>query len=66
MLICYNISVLKYGRNMENNGDNTFYNEIKLKHKKLKMTECVLYFNINVPAIGASPHMTYNCCPSGD
>ena len=56
-----NIPALKYGRCMEDHAANSFYEDIKLKHKNAKLNECGLYLDKLVPIIGASPDRIMTC-----
>ena len=50
-----NIPTLKYGRAMEENAANCFFDFIKKKHKNVQLHECRLYLNKGSPYIGSSP-----------
>lgn len=58
-----NIPALKYGRDMEIEAVNSFYELMKKKHN-LKLSECGLFLERSVPVIGGSPDriMTCDCC----
>ena len=60
-----NIPALKYGRSMETNAANEFYEQLSESHKNLKVSECGLFLDKNHPFIGASPDriVTCDCCP---
>ena len=60
------IPALKYGRSMEENAVNNFYEIMKLKHIDLKLHECGLYLDRDAPYIGGSPDriVTCSCCPT--
>ena len=59
-----NIPALKYGRTMENDAANCFFDFMKNKHKNFQMHECGLYLSKHTPYIGGSPDhiMTCSCC----
>ena len=59
-----NIPALKYGRTMEVEAVNAFYEKMK-GHKNLTLNECGLYLDYEHPYIGASPDriMSCVCCP---
>ena len=60
-----NIPALKYGRSMEENAVNGFFN-IKAKiHKNLKLLDCGLFLDKDNSFIGASPDriVSCSCCP---
>ena len=58
------IPALKYGRTMEVNALNSFFEAIKGEHQELKFKECGLFLDSMYPFIGASPDsmMTCKCC----
>ena len=58
------IPALKYGRTMEVDAVNGFFEKIKGQHQELKFHECGLFLNLKSPFIGASPDrmMTCKCC----
>ena len=59
-----NIPALKYGRVMEENAVNCFYDIMRKKHKNFQVHECGLYLDRVVPYIGGSPDhiLTCSCC----
>ena len=59
-----NIPALKYGRNMEDQAANSFFEAMKTAHKNIKLNNCGLFLDKLVPVIGASPDriMTCDCC----
>ena len=59
-----NIPALKYGRVMEEDAVNCFYNLTRKKHKNLEIHECGLYLDKTAPYIGGSPDriITCSCC----
>lgn len=60
-----NIPALKYGRTMEVNAVNNFFEVESLNHKDLKISDCGLFLDVSQPFIGASPDriVTCSCCP---
>lgn len=58
------IPALKYGRVMEENAVNHFFDIMKKKHKNLQIQECGLFLDKTVPFIGGSPDriITCTCC----
>ena len=61
-----NIRALKYGRTMEENAVNEFYNQMSKSHRNIKLSECGLFLDKGDPYIGASPDqmVTCDCCPN--
>ena len=61
-----NIPALKYGRAMEENAVNEFYNQLSKSHRNAKLLECGLFLDRDNPYIGASPDrmVTCECCPN--
>ena len=59
-----NIPALKYGRSMEENAVNHFYDLMKTKHRNLTLHECGLYLDKDIPFIGGSLDrvVTCDCC----
>ena len=60
-----NIPAIKYGREMEQNAVNCFYEILKINHKGVAMHDCGLFLDRYVPFIGGSPDriVTCLCCP---
>jgi hypothetical protein len=60
------IPALKYGRIMEVEAINCFYEIMRTKHRNLKIQECGLFLFDEMPFIGGSPDriMTCSCCPN--
>lgn len=58
------IPALKYGRTMEVDAVNHFYEKLKGQHKNMKLKDCGLFLDKNSPFIGASPDriITCDCC----
>ena len=75
-LLCQNISrlsftnpdlpALKYGRTMEMEAANEFFELMKKKHKNLVISECGLYLDKTNCFIGASPDRLMTCDCRGD
>ncbi len=61
-----NIPALKYGRAMEENAVNEFYNQLSKSHRNAKLLECGLFLDRDNPYIGASPDRMVTCeyCPN--
>jgi len=60
-----NIPALKYGRVMEVEAANSFYEKIKGIHNGLEFHECGLFLDVTHPIIGASPDRIMTCkCPA--
>ena len=59
-----NIPALKYGRVMEEDAVNCFFDFMKQKHKNFQVHECGLFLDKTVPYIGGSPDriLTCSCC----
>ena len=60
-----NIPALKYGRSMEENAVNEFFNIKSKEHKDFKLIDCGLFLDNAKPFIGASPDriISCSCCP---
>ena len=58
-----NIPALKYGRVMEEDAVNCFFDFMKQKHKNFQVHECGLFLDKTVPYFGGSPDriLTYSC-----
>ena len=59
-----NIPLLKYGRDMEIEAENSFIEFIKGKHKDIKLSYCGLFVDETLPYVGASPNriLLCSCC----
>ena len=55
------IPALKYGRTMEEEAVNAFYNEMSKKHKNLNLEECGLFLEKDMPYVGGSPDRIVRC-----
>ena len=51
-----NLPALKYGRTMESEPAQKFFEVMKQKHKNLRMEESGLFLDKAIPIIGASPN----------
>ena len=53
--------VLKYGRSIEENAVNEFFNIKSKEHKYFKLLDCCLFLDNAKPFIGASPDRILSC-----
>ena len=60
-----NIVSLKYGRAMEPNAANAFFDLLSKQHKNFKLIDCGLFLDKDLPYVGASPDriISCDCCP---
>ena len=56
---------MRYGRAMESNAANAFFDLLSKEHKNFKLIDCGLFLDKDLPYVGASPDRIISCdfCP---